>query len=107
MIINMPHNGQHGIDIILHIGHFHIADSAAGRQLLELSLKGKLIKGIDGLGYMNVVTVGNIIFVGNTRNDSKPGLKAFGELIGSGLQGSSVKAESNVGFLRPFFAGVI
>ena len=41
---------EHAYDrfqIVLHIGHFHIADGAAGGQLLELGLKLQLGKGID------------------------------------------------------------
>ena len=30
MVINMLHHGQYGVNIILHIGHFHVADGSAG-----------------------------------------------------------------------------
>ena len=36
-----------GFQIILHVGHFHIADGAARRELLEFTLKFQLGKGVD------------------------------------------------------------
>ena len=39
MLVHIFHELQHRINIILHIGYFHIGNGAAGRQMLELSLK--------------------------------------------------------------------
>ena len=58
-----------GIQIVLHIGHFHIADGAAGAQLLELALKSQLGKGINMLAHMHMVAVGDIVFIGDAGDD--------------------------------------
>ena len=65
VVVDVLHDLQHRVDVLLHIGHLHIADGAAGRQLLELGLKGQLGEGVDLLANMDVVGVGNVALVGN------------------------------------------
>ena len=55
VVVNELHHFDDSFQVILHIGHFHIADGSAGGQPLELRLKAQLGKGIDGLG--NMVTL--------------------------------------------------
>ena len=40
VFVNELHQLQHRVDVLLHVGHFHIGNGATGRQLLELSLEG-------------------------------------------------------------------
>ena len=47
-----------GLQIVAHIGDLHIGDAAAGGDLLELALKGKLIEGVDVLPHIHVIAVG-------------------------------------------------
>ena len=58
VVVNELHDLQHGVDVALHVGDFHIADGAAGAEALELGLEGQLGEGIDGLGHVDVVGVG-------------------------------------------------
>ena len=50
---------------MLHIWYFNIADCTAAGKRLELGLEFKLVKGVDFLGNMNMVAVGDISLVGN------------------------------------------
>ncbi len=107
IVINVLHYRQDSFKVILQVRHFHIADSAPRGQLLELGFKGKLVKGVHRFAYMHMVAVGDIIFIRYAGEDAKPFLQASGKLIGSGLQRRPVKAESDIGFLRPFLAGAV
>ena len=40
IVVNVAQQSQHRRDIVLHIRHFHVADSTTGRQSLELRLDG-------------------------------------------------------------------
>ena len=50
VIIDELHHFDDSFQVILHIGHFHIADGAARRQALELAFKLQLGERIDLLG---------------------------------------------------------
>ena len=50
VVVDELHEAQYGREVVLHIGHFHIADGAAGGEGLELGLEGQLGEGVDLLG---------------------------------------------------------
>ena len=101
VVVNELHNFQHGVDVVLHIGHLHIADGPAGGQLLEFRLKAQLGKGIDGLGHMDMVGVGDVALIGNAGDQAEPLLQALGKLVGGGFQGRAVEREVDVLLLLP------
>ena len=86
VVVDEFHNSEHSVDIVLHIGHLDVRDCVAGRELLELSLKRKLCERIDRLGNVYVVGVGDVIFIGNTLNDTEAVLH-----VGSALNRSAVE----------------
>ena len=54
----------------------YIADGAAGGQVLELGLKFQRRKGINRLGDMDMVAIGDIALVGDDLNDAEALLQA-------------------------------
>ena len=114
VVVDEFHNSEHSVDIVLHIGNLDVRDCAAGRELLELSLERKLCERVDRLGNVYVVGVGDVIFIGNTLNDTEAVLQTLSKLVGSALKGSAVEtlvtalersAQGNV-YVRPIFGGV-
>ena len=96
IVVDVADDLQNGLDVLLHIGNFHVADGAAGGESLELGLEGELGESIDLLGDVDVVGVGDIALVGDSGDDAEALLKALGELIGGGLQRSSVEGEVDI-----------
>ena len=91
VVVDEFHNSEHSVDIVLHIGNLDVRDFAAGRELLELSLERKLCERIDRLGNVYVVGVGDVIFIGNTLNDTEAVLQTLSKLVGSALKRSAVE----------------
>ena len=91
VVVDEFHNSEHSVDIVLHIGNLDVRDCAAGRELLELSLERKLCERVDRLGNVYVVGVGDVIFIGNTLNDTEAVLQTLSKLVGSALKGSAVE----------------
>ncbi len=87
---------MHRLEVVLHIGHFHIADGTARGELLELALELQLGEGVDLLGHMDVVAVGDIALVRDARDNAEALLQALGELVGRGLQRRAVQGEIDV-----------
>ena len=81
VLIHILHQLQHRVNVILHIGHFHIGNGAAGRKVLELGLELQLGKGVDLLGNMDMIGIGDVILISDAGDDAKPLLQALGELI--------------------------
>ena len=102
MIVDKLHNGNDRIQIVLHIRHFHIADSAAGGQRLEFGFQCQLVKGVDGLGNVNVIAVGDIVFIGHARYDAESLLQTFGKLVGGAFQRRAVERIIDVLLGLPF-----
>ena len=71
VLIDELHDRQDCRDILLHVRHFHIADRAARRQLLEIRLKFQLAEGIDLLTDVNMIAVGNVVLIGYARNNTE------------------------------------
>ena len=107
VIIDELQHAYHGLQIVLHVGHFHIADGTARGQLLELALKLELGEGINGLRNMDVVAVGDIVLIGDTGHDAEPLLQALGKLVGGGFQRGAVERVIHVLGLLPLGALVV
>lgn len=107
VLVDELHDPDDRSQIILHVGHFHIADSAARRQTLEVALKFQLGESVDVFGHMDVVGVGDIVAVGDAGYDAEALLQALGKLVGGGFQRGAVQAEVDVGLRLPLGAGII
>ena len=100
VVVDELQHAYDGFQIVLHIGHFHIADGTARGQTLEVGLKLQLGKSVDGLGNMDVVAVGDIVLVRDALHDAKALLQALGKLVGGGFQRGAVEGVVHVlGFL--------
>ena len=93
--------------IVLHVGHFHVADGAARRQLLEIALELQLGESVDRLRHMDMIAVGDIVFVGDARDKAEPLLQTLGELVGRGLQRRAVERVVDVLGLLPLVTLVV
>ena len=103
----MLHDADDGRYVVLHVRNLDITDRTARAELLELRFLGQLRESVDMLGYMNVITVGNIILIGHSRDFAKAALEAFCKFVGSTLQRSPVYGVIDIlGFL-PLRTGVI
>ncbi len=87
---------DNSLQVVLHVGHLDIADGAARGKLLELALELQLGEGVDLLGHVDVVAVGDIALVRDARINAKTLLQALGELVGRGLQRRAVQREVDV-----------
>ena len=107
VVVDELHDLDDRLEVVLHIGDLDIADGAARRELLELTLKLELGEGIDLLGNMDVVRVGDIVAVGDAGHHAEALLQALGKLVGGGFQRGAVQAEINVVLLLPACAGIV
>ena len=107
VVVDELHDLDNGFQVILHIGHFHIADGAAGAEFLEVTLEFQFGKGVDLFRHVDVVGVGDIVAVGDAGHNAEALLQALGKLVGGGLQRGAVETEINVVLLLPGLAGVI
>lgn len=71
MIIDILHDFQNGINILLHIGYFHITDGTAGAKLLEFRFKGQLREGVNFFAHMDMVRISDVTLVCDTRDNTK------------------------------------
>ena len=100
VVVDKLHDLQHGGDVVLHIRNFHIADGAAGGEVLELGLEFQLVKGVDLLRDVDMVAVGDVALVSDALNDAEPALEALSELVSGGFQRRAVQRIVDVfGFL--------
>ena len=105
VVVDELHDLQHRVQIVLHVRHLHIADGAAGGQMLELCLKLQLFERVDRLRHMDVVAVGDIALVSDALHHAEPLLQALGELVGGGLQRRAVQGEVDVVLGLPLLTG--
>ena len=71
VLIDKLHKTQYRRNVVLEIRYLHIANCAARRKLLEIRLKGQLGEGINLLGNMHMVGIGNVVLVRYTGNGSE------------------------------------
>ena len=107
VLVDELHHLDNSLKVILHVGHFHVADGTARRQALELALEFQLGKGVDLLGHVDVVGVGDIVAVGDAGHHAKTLLQALGKLVGGGFQRGAVQAEVDVMLFLPLGAGIV
>ena len=107
VVIDELQHTYDGFQIVLHVGHFHIADGTARGQALEVGFKLQLGEGINLLRHMHMVAVGDIVLVGNAGHDAKPLLQALGELVGGGFQRGAIEGVVHVLGLLPLVALVV
>ena len=69
VVVDELQHAHDRLEVVLHIGDFHIADGTARRQLLELRLKLQLGECVDLFRYMHMVAVGDIVFIGDAGDD--------------------------------------
>ena len=65
VLVDELHDADDGREVILHVGHFDIADRAARGELLEVRLELELGESVDLLRHMHMVGVGDIVAVGH------------------------------------------
>ena len=71
VVVDEAHDLEHGLQVLLHVGHLHIADGAAGGEVLELGLEFQLVKGVDILSDMDMVAVGDVALVSDALDDAE------------------------------------
>ena len=84
-IVDILNQRDDRLQIVLQIRHFDVADSAAGRELLELGLELELGEGDDMLAHIDVVAVGDIPMVGDAGDDAETTLQVLCEFVGRRL----------------------
>ena len=107
VLIDELHDLDDGLEVVLHVGHLHIADGTARGQLLELALKLQLGEGIDLFRHMDMVGVRDIAAVGDAGHNAEALLQALGEFVGRGFQRRAVQAEINIVLALPLGAGIV
>ena len=107
VLVDELHDLDNGLEVVLHVGHLHIADGTARGELLEVALELQFREGVDLLGHVDVVGVRDIIAVRDARHKPKTLLQALGKLVGRGLQRRAVQAEINVVLVLPLSTGVV
>ena len=107
VLVDELHDLDNGLEVVLHVGHLHIADGTARGELLEVALELQLREGVDLLGHVDMVGVRDIIAVRDARHKPKTLLQALGKLVGRGLQRRAVQAEINVVLVLPLSTGVV
>lgn len=90
VVVYEPHYSQDRFDIVLHVGHFHITDGSAWRQELKLGFQGQLAEGINGLRHMNVIAIGDVVAVADTRHFPESALERLGKLVGRAFNGGAI-----------------
>ena len=85
VLVDELHDLDNGLEVVLHVGHLHIADGTARGELLEVALELQLREGVDLLGHMDMVGVRDIIAVRDARHKPKTLLQALGKLVGLSL----------------------
>ena len=106
-VVDILNQRDDRLQIVLQIRYFDVADSAAGRELLELGLELELGEGIDMLAHIDVVAVGDITVVGDAGDDAETTLQVLCELVGRRLHRGAVEGERDVFLLTPLSTLVV
>ena len=107
VVVDVPQHGHDRRDVVGEVGNLDVTDSAAGRELLELRFKLQFGEGVNLLGDVDMVAVGDVSLVCNALDDAKALLEALGELVGGGLNGRAIQAVVHVLSGLPLLALVI
>ena len=107
VLIDELHDLDDGLEVVLHVGHLHIADGAAGGEVLELRLELELGERVDLFRHVDVVGVRDIALVRHTLDHAEALLQALGELVGRGLERRSVEGVVDVFGGFPLLALVV
>lgn len=94
-------------EVVLHIGDFDIADGTTGRERLKFGLELELVESVDFLRDMNMVAIGDVVLVGDARDNAKASLKGLCELVGGRFQRSAIQAEIDVAGSLPSLTGIV
>ena len=106
VVVDKLHDLLQSLQVVAHVGDLHIGDAAAGGDLLELALEGELIKGVDVLPHVHVITIGIISLVRYIGDRAEALLVDAGEAVAQALGGGAVEGEADVGLLLPVVAGL-
>ena len=107
VVVDVLHHANDSLKVVLHVRNLDVGDGTARRKLLEHTLELKLIEGIDLLGHVDVVAVGDVALVRHARDDAKTTLQALGELVGRRLKRGTVQREVNIAFGLPLGALIV
>ena len=105
IVVDKLYNLLQGLGVMTHIGNFHIGNSAAGGNLLELAFKFKLAEGIDFFAHIHMVGVSVVALVGYVLDGTEASLIHASEAVAEALGRGTVEAEAQSGLGLPFFAG--
>lgn len=72
------------------LGDFHIADGAAGGQLLEFAFEFEFGEGVDVFPHVHMIGIGVIAFIGNIFNGTETFFINPGKTVAQGFRRSSV-----------------
>ena len=107
IIVDKSDDLQYGRDIVLHIRHLDVADSAARGKMLEFRLEFELGERIYLLGNVNVVAVGDVVLVGYALYLSETLLQALCKLICRAFKRRAVDRKVDVLLCLPPLAGIV
>ena len=94
IVVDKLYNLLQGLGVMTHIGNFHIGNSAAGGNLLELAFKFKLAEGIDFFAHIHMVGIGVVALVGYILNGAEASLIHASEAIAEAFGGGCRKGQS-------------
>lgn len=95
-VVDVTHQRDDRIEVVVHIGHFHVGNRTARGQLLEFGFQFQLGEGIDFFGYVHVIGVGDVGLVRNARDDAEAFLQFLRKLVGRGFQRCAIEGEVHV-----------
>ncbi len=101
VIIDELHHRENRRDVVLHIRNLNVADCATRGQLLELGLEFQLAECVDLLSHMNMITVRDVVLVGDSLDDAKTLLQALCKLVRRGLHRRAVYRVADILCLLP------
>ena len=104
VIVNKAHYIFQRFGIVAHVRNFHVADSAAAGNFLELAFKGKFAESVDIFAHVNVVGIGVVAFIGNVVNSTEAFFIYAGKTVAQAFGRSAVQCKADAGLLFPFIA---
>ena len=71
VVVDMADQSHNSRQVVFHVWNFHVGDGSARGQFLELRFEGQLGERIDWLSDVNMVGVGDVVFVSYARDDAE------------------------------------